>query len=307
MSSPRLRRALLALFLVPAISFSVASSAEADSAPFKDPNAVGLIGFCDKNGSPVTSGHIRDVPFVTKYVSSTPAPKEYVGKFQKAAIYAFSPLPYTNPGDWVGYQMTASSGYTNLKAPMALATLADPPLEWHVTSFPPQMDGLVQLRMILSNVNTPPRTNQYSQAIIRVKGDSWTLVTGVTDKALCQAGLAKSAEQVMLPPTKLPSAPPTWAANASPNPGQSASQGGSNPESTTSSDSSGASPTATTSSSQGSNGAVSPAPSAAEASAQTPVGSGSSMLPWLLGLGAVVVGGGAFVGWWRTTKGESSH
>jgi hypothetical protein len=261
------------------------------------------LGFCDKDGNPVTSGHIRDVPFVTKYVSNTPAPKDYVGKFQKAAIYSFSPLPYTNPGDWVGYQMTASSGYTNLKAPMAIATHGDPPLEWHIQSFPPQMDGLVQFRMILSNVNTPPRTNQYSQAIVRVKGDSWTLVTGVTDKSLCQAGLAKSAEQVMLPPTKLPSAPPTWAANASPNASQTASQGGST---TPASSSPGSSSNADGSATNSPSGAVSPAPSTAVASSQTPAGGSSSVLPWLLGLGAVAIGGGIFAGWRRSTK-ESTN
>ena len=116
MSSRRLRRLLPIALLCSVLSIGFVPSAQAEAAPFKDPNAVGLLGFCDKSGNPITSGHIRDVPFVTKYVSNTPAPKDYVGKFQKAAIYAFSPLPYTNPGDWVGYQMTASSGYTNLKA-----------------------------------------------------------------------------------------------------------------------------------------------------------------------------------------------
>jgi hypothetical protein len=262
------------------------------------------LGFCDKDGNPVTSGHIRDVPFVTKYVSSTPAPKDYVGKFQKAAIYAFSPLPYTNPGDWVGYQMTASSGYTNLNAPMSLATLGDPPLEWQIQSFPPQMDGLVQFRMILSNVNTQPRTNQYSQAIIRVKGDSWTLVTGVTDKTLCQAGLAKSAEQVMLPPTKLPSAPPTWAANANSNPGQTAPQDGST---TSASNSAGPSANPSGAGSVSPGGAVSPAPSAAVASSQTPAGGGLSALPGLLAVGAIAVAVGAFVVGRRSTRATSNQ
>lgn len=303
MSSRRPRRFLPIAILSAVLSIGFIASAQAEDIPFKDPNAVGLLGFCDKSGNPVTSGHIRDVPFVTKYVSNTPAPKDYVGKFQKAAVYAFSPLPYSNPGDWVGYQMTASSGYTNLKAPMALATLGDPPLEWHIQSFPPQMDGLVQLRMILSNVNTPPRTNQYAQAIVRVKGDAWTLVTGVTDKALCQAGLAKSAEQVMLPPTKLPSAPPTWAANASSGPGQTTSQSSSAPTSSKSPDvpSSG-----TANASESATGAVSPAPSTVAAASETSTGEGSSLLPWLLGLGAVVICAGAFVGWRKTSTDRSS-
>jgi hypothetical protein len=276
------------VILVPAV-------ASADPAPFKDPNAVGLVGFCDKNNNPVTSGHVRDVPFVSKYVSDTPAPTDYAGKLQRAAIYAFSPIPYTNPGDWSGYQMTAGSSYTNLKTPMSAATFGDPPLEWQIQSFPAHMDGLVQLRMILTNVNTPPRTNKYAQAIIRVKGDSWTLVTGVSDKALCQAGLVKSAEEVRLPASKLPTAVPSWAANAPSGAGQStanpgAASAGSEPASVAPTTSSAASGEAD----PNMPGAASAEPSSQAVSSQTSA-PGLGAVPWILGLSALLVGVGAYI------------
>jgi hypothetical protein len=272
----------------------VPSVANADQAPFKDPNAVGLIGFCDSKDNPVTSGHIRDVPFVVKYATNTPAPKDYVGPQQKATIYAFSPLPNSNPGDWVGFQMTASSGYSNDKTPMAKGTFADAPLEWHTTSFPPQLDGLVQVRMILSNVNTPPRTNKYSQAIVRVKGDTWTLVTGLTDKSLCEAGAVKSAEEVQLA-SKLPTAAPSWAANASPGTGQaSAKPGASSAGSQAASGSPTASPATSGEADPNMPGIASPEPSNQAVSSQTST-SGLGAVPWILGLSAVLVGVGAFI------------
>ena len=272
----------------------VPSVASADQAPFKDPNAVGLIGFCDSKDNPVTSGHIRDVPFVVKYATNTPAPKDYVGPQQKATIYAFSPLPNSNPGDWVGFQMTASSGYSNDKTPMAKGTFADAPLEWHTTSFPPQLDGLVQVRMILSNVNTPPRTNKYSQAIVRVKGDTWTLVTGLTDKSLCEAGAVKSAEEVQLA-SKLPTAAPSWAANASPGTGQaSAKPGASSAGSQAASGSPTASPATSGEADPNMPGIASPEPSNQAVSSQTST-SGLGAVPWILGLSAVLVGVGAFI------------
>jgi hypothetical protein len=289
----RLSVGIIATFI--AGGMMVPSVANADPAPFKDPNAVGLIGFCDKNNNPVVSGHVRDVPFVSKYVSDTSAPKNYAGRFQRAAIYAFSPIPYTNPGDWSGYQMTAGSLYTNLKTPMAAATFGDPPLEWQLQSFPAHMDGLVQMRMILTNVNTPPRTNEYAQAIIRVKGDSWTLVTGVSNKALCQAGLAQSAEVVRLPASKVPSAPPTWAANAP------ASQTQPMESQSPSSKTLAPAPLASTTSSTASEGAspnvsgVMSTDSSSQASSSQPTSSGLGALPLILGLAALLVGAGAFI------------
>ena len=289
----RLSVGIIATFI--AGGMLVPSVANADQPPFKDPNAMGLIGFCDKNNNPVTSGNILDVPFVVKYVSNSPAPKEYVGPHQKAAIYAFSPLPNSNPGDWVGFQMTASSGYTNGQVPMAKGTFGDAPLEWHITSFPPQLDGLVQVRMILSNVNASPRTNQYAQAIVRVKDKTWTLVTGLTDKSLCEAGLVKSAEEVLLPPTKLPSAAPSWAANASSAPGQStASPGASSVASKPASGAPSGSPATSGEADPNMPGAASAEPSSQAVSSQASA-SGLGAVPWILGLSAVLVGAGAFI------------
>ncbi|MEI6721338.1 MAG: hypothetical protein WCO67_11260 [Betaproteobacteria bacterium] len=222
--SRRALRASVALFTV---ALAVVSPAVAwgNDAGFKDPHAMGALGFCGKDNKPVTSGRIGDVPFVWKYVSDEAAPTAYRGAAQKAAIYAFSPLPNSNPGDWVGYQMTASSPYSNFAAPMAAATLADPPLEWQNQSFPPALGGLVQLRMILSNVDTAPRTVDYAAAVIKVTGNTWTLVSGIA-KPACDAGVAKSSEELHLPPSAIPTATPSWAnapaTGTDPSPGSSA-------------------------------------------------------------------------------------
>lgn len=207
------RRAPLVLagsFLVS--SALLASPAQADQElPFKDPNAVGLIGFCDSDNKPVTSGHVRDVPFAVKAVSTVPAGKAYAGTGRKAALYATSPNKDLDPGLWSPYQMTPSTFYSNPAHPMASAGFGEPPLEYHITGTPPTLDNLVQLRMYLSAPNTAPYIQKYPTAVIRVEGDRWVMVAGDRNPD-CAAGTAKNINQVL--GTGEPTAPPTWAANA---------------------------------------------------------------------------------------------
>jgi hypothetical protein len=199
-----------------AIWFAVAATpASADGPPFVDSNAQGKIGFCDKNNKPVTSGSIKTVPFVWKYVSDTRAPKGYVGPPQGATPIAFSPIKNTSPGDWNGYNMAATSQYKDPTRPAAVATFGDAPLDWQLGSFPPTFDGLVQVRLILTRTNTQPRTRNYPAALIRVSGDTWTLVDGDRSPD-CSAPAVNQA--ALLLPSKVPTAAPSWAsAGASPN------------------------------------------------------------------------------------------
>ena len=211
---PRLqRRALLVLagsFLASSTLLAVPAQAD-QQLPFKDANAVGLIGFCDADNKPVTSGHVRDVPFAVKAVSTVPAGKAYAVNGRKAALYATSPNKDLDPGLWSPYQMTSSSFYSNPAHPMASAGFGEPPLEYHVTGTPPTLDNLVQLRMYLSAPTAVPYIQKYPTAVIRVQGDTWVMVAGDRSPD-CTAGSAKNINQVL--GKGEPTAPPTWAANA---------------------------------------------------------------------------------------------
>ena len=70
----RLSVGIIATFI--AGGMLVPSVANADQSPFKDPNAIGLIGFCDSKDNPVTSGNIRDVPFVVCLLYTSPSPRD---------------------------------------------------------------------------------------------------------------------------------------------------------------------------------------------------------------------------------------
>lgn len=199
------------------MSVVLAGPASADEQlPFKDPNSVGLIGFCNADNKPVTEGSIRDVPFVVKAVSNTPAGKAYAVNGRKAALYATSPNKQLDPSLWSPYQMTPSTFYSNAKKPMAAAGYGEPPLEYHVTGAPPTLDNLVQLRMYLSAPNTTPYIQKYPTAVVRIEGDRWVMVAGDRNPD-CTAGTAKNINQVL--GKGEPSAPPTWAANAAAKPG----------------------------------------------------------------------------------------
>src|SRR5262249_53547260 len=95
-------------------------TAAADTAPFKDPNAVGVIGFCNKNRQLITSGSIYDRPFVATVVSSAPAPQGY--EHGRATLYAFQPRVNSEPAFWSGKALGASSIFSNPKHPMSKLT-----------------------------------------------------------------------------------------------------------------------------------------------------------------------------------------
>lgn len=183
------------------------AAARADALPFVDPNVQGFIGFCDKDGHPVTSGKLTDVPFVWTAIASTPTPPGYAGKFGKATLGIFVPRQGVDPGDWAGKQFTASTTYTNPKHPIAQATYGDPSLVTLTGVAPPNWEGLVQVRMYFSNADVPPLTTPYPATVIKVTGDTWRVVSGGT--VACSSGKGTSLETVTLPPSKLPSSAPS--------------------------------------------------------------------------------------------------
>jgi hypothetical protein len=181
---------------VPSLSAAPASAA---TVPFSDPNAKGYIGLCDRNGHPVTSGSLDDIPFVWTAVSSTPAPTGY--EHGKATLYAYQPRQHVAPSQWEGRMLTASSSFTNPAHPMAQATNGDSPLLWFVQAFPPQWNGLVQLRMFYSAANSSVDLSPYPATVLQVSGNRWSEISG--GGVPCNVGKAVSAETVDLPASEL--------------------------------------------------------------------------------------------------------
>jgi len=173
---------------VPSTAFASGSTV-----PFTDPNQVGSLTLCNQHGQPITSGSLLTVPFVWRAVSSARVPAGYT----RATLELFQPIQHVDPGDWSGYQLTDDAIFSNPAHPMAQATYADAPLIWPHYSMPPYWDGLYQLRMVVSGPNKQPWSSGYPTAVIKVTGNTWTLVQG--GGSSCTDGTAKSVETFLLP------------------------------------------------------------------------------------------------------------
>ena len=117
--------------------------------------------------------------------------------YTRATLDVFQPIQYVNPGDWTGYELTDDSIFSNPVHPMAQATYADAPLIWPDKSMPPYWEGLYELRMVFSAVNKQPYDFTYPTAVIRVTGNTWTLVQG--GGSSCTDGSAVSVATYLLP------------------------------------------------------------------------------------------------------------
>ena len=171
--------------------------AAADSVPYTDPAANGIIGLCNQSGQPITTGSVNDKPFVWAALSSVAAQAPYNGDGRTATLYAYQPRPGVPPGLWSGFQMTAASRYTNPSHPMAQATQRDFTISDLMAAFPPLLDGFYQLRLILGAAGQPAFRLGYPATDIKVSGGTWTVIRG--GNVACNASTATSAE-ALLPP-----------------------------------------------------------------------------------------------------------
>lgn len=183
-------RVVIAGIAAASVVVATHGTASASSVPFTDPNANGYVGLCNESGQPITSGSTLDDPFVWTALSSTPAPAGYA--HGRATLYVFQPRQNVPPGEWSGQQVTGSSSYTNPNHPMAQATSGDAPLISVDGAFPPQWNGLYQLRMYFTGVNLEPNTQSYPATVIRVSGEKWSVVQG--GRVACNSGKAFSSE-----------------------------------------------------------------------------------------------------------------
>ena len=160
------------------------AGASAASPPIADPSSDGYLGFCDQQGNPITSGAIADRPFATTVISSAAAPAGY--EHGRATLYAYQPRPQVDPSQWSGRQMTASTIFSTPAHPAVVALADDASMQDFVAAFPPQVHGLVQLRMLLTAINEPAGTQRYPSTFVEVDGATWHVVgAGTVD---CHAG-----------------------------------------------------------------------------------------------------------------------
>lgn len=173
---------------------SGAAGAKAASVPYTDSAANGRITLCDPAGNALVHGDTHAAPFVWKAVTSTPGPPDYQVDGRTASLFGFQPRPQVPPGNWSGQALGAAARYNQPPHPTAQLTPIDPALDDFIGTYPPQVDRLVQLRMLLGAPNQPVITTSYASLDVRISadGNSWDAVDPGTTS--CSAGSAASLE-----------------------------------------------------------------------------------------------------------------
>lgn len=192
---PRAIAALLGVAAAMVLSLGPAAATGSGTVPFTDPEQRGLLTLCSQAGQPVTSGSVDAIPFVWKAISSSPAPSGY-RSHGLATLYAYQPIQYVDPGDWSGKQMSGASVFSNPDHPAIASTKIDEPFVAFTGGYPLHWQGLAQLRMIYTAPNNEPNPGGYPTAVIRVTGNTWTMVQG--GDTPCNAGKATSTESIVL-------------------------------------------------------------------------------------------------------------
>jgi len=173
------RRGVMAL--VAALATTLTLGACSKAVPYDDSASIGALALVDQSGHALTTGNVNDKPFVRAAVSLVKAPAPYDKPGRKAALMAFQPRKGVNPALWGGDFMTGSTTYDNPNFPTAHGTDEDISLANFIAEFPPQWNGMIQLRIYLGAPQEPGMTSSYVTADIKVAGDTWTLVRGSSE------------------------------------------------------------------------------------------------------------------------------
>jgi hypothetical protein len=173
-------RKVLAATFTAAIMLTACGSSD-NGIPYEDKGSQGRLAFYDAGGRRITSGNIDDKPFAHFAVSTEKAPPPYDKPGRKAALLAFQPRQGIDPAKWGGDFLTGSTSYVDAGHPTASGTGEDISLANFIAEYPPQWDGLIQLRMYLGAPQQPGLTEHYAAAEIRVKDKTWTLVRAAPD------------------------------------------------------------------------------------------------------------------------------
>jgi hypothetical protein len=249
--------------------------AHAAGVPYNDPRSSGTIGICDAHGRTITSGRLADTPFAAKVVGSDRPEGAYGGKGATAYLLGYQPRKGIDAGNWSGEQLTAASTYSNHDHPMAEVTYGDVTLVQLASDYPPQWNGLLQLRLYFTVPGQAGASPSYPTTDIQVTGGTWRVVRG--GGGACSAGSAVSVARTLAPGSV--SSPAATAASA------------------------GTTGTPRTASSTPSSAAATASPSPQATVKATDKSSGASGLPvWgALTVVAFLAGIGAF--WWRRRSG----
>ncbi|MBV9592920.1 MAG: hypothetical protein JO147_03875 [Actinobacteria bacterium] len=253
----------------------------ATTLPYKDDDAAGKLTFCDASGKSITHGSTQDAPFASRIVGSMAAPAPFNGPGRTSIVAAYQPRPNVAPGAWSGEYLTAQSQYTDANHPMAAGVRGDESIGTFVSDFPPKVDGLIQIRLMLGLPNHSAETTKYSASSVKIDGNTWTLVDG--GDAPCDSGSAVSIAAIYDP--SLTQAP---TATAPETPGSASSAGTAPTRPDTGGKSGG-----------GSTASQKPVADSTHRASSTSSGS-SAVLGWSLG-GAVAALAAVFAGfvWWR--------
>ena len=147
--------------------------------PYDDPQSAGLLTLCSEDGKAVTEGKVSDQPFADVVLGETALPSELDPAGAVATLFAYQPRAGVAAGEFSGAPLTAAGPIADSEQPGAVVTEDVWTVADFVTAFPADLDGYVQLRLILGTPDAGTLTeNPYDTADLRVDGDRWELIRG---------------------------------------------------------------------------------------------------------------------------------
>jgi len=158
--------------------------------PYDDPQSAGLLTLCSEDGKAVTEGKVSDRPFADVVLGETALPSELDPAGAVATLFAYQPREGVAPSEFSGTPLTAAGELVDPEQPAVVVTEDVWTVADFVTAFPADLDGYVQLRLILGTPGAGTLTeNPYDTADLRVDGDRWELVRGGSASCADAAGL----------------------------------------------------------------------------------------------------------------------
>ncbi|MEV5003047.1 hypothetical protein [Nocardioides sp. LML1-1-1.1] len=191
LTRPRVRVAAVLLVLAVGIAgVLVWRLGEDPVAPYDDARSSGRITLC-LAGERVTGGKLDERPFADVVLGSTGLPEGTDPSGAVATLFAYQPREGVGPEEFSGSPITAAVAFADPARPATRVTKEAWTLQDFVTAFPADLDGYVQLRLVLGTPAGGTLADHYDTADVRVDGDSWELVGG-GDASCVDAGKAVS-------------------------------------------------------------------------------------------------------------------